>query len=158
VRPLTSARRLRYVRSVMATHDEAFFERFKWEILGDAAFEDIQGLWEPLWLLRGDLKRPEMSEAGRQQLAERALRELDREGLIYFFRVPPDRNPNDAAEDDSQRLAPDEVDAALSSAWWRGPGSLPVDHPNVWWSITPKGLSLAQNPPADVRGSWYTAD
>ena len=126
-------------------NEEALFERFKWEILGDAAFEDIQGVWEPLWLLRGSLKKPDMSEPARQQMAERALRELERDGLIYFFRAAPSSNPNDAAEDESRRLTADEIDTTLSSDWWRGTGILPPDHPNVWWSVTGKGLKTAQD-------------
>lgn len=55
-----------------------------------------------------------MSELERQTLAERALRELVRDGLIYFFRVPLKANPSDAAEDASLRLTPDEIGETLA--------------------------------------------
>jgi hypothetical protein len=136
---------------------DEFFNRFKWEILGDAAFEDIQGLWEPLWLLRGYLKQPDMSELERQALAERALRELHGDGLIYFVQVPLKTNPSNAADDALLQLTPDDVSDTLSSDWWRGPGNLPADHPNVWWSVTAKGAELANNPPAHVKSHWRQA-
>jgi hypothetical protein len=100
----------------------AFFNRFKWEIFGDAAFEDIQGLWEPLWVLRGHLKQPGMQEPERQRLAERALRELHSDGLIYFFRASAHSNPSDAADDPACRLTSQEFETALAGDWWRGTG------------------------------------
>ena len=65
--------------------DERALEEFKWEILDDAALEDFQMTFEPVGLLRA--KFPEMDEAERQRIAERVLRELCADGLIYFFRV-----------------------------------------------------------------------
>jgi hypothetical protein len=62
------------------------YERFKWTILGDAATEDVQGLWEPLWSLRGCYEIPGLTESERQDIAEQALRDLYAEDLIYFFR------------------------------------------------------------------------
>jgi hypothetical protein len=41
------------------------------------------------------------------------LRELHHEGRIYFFRVPPPHDINAAGEDESLRLAPEEVDVTL---------------------------------------------
>ena len=134
---------------------DAMFRRFKWEIFGDAAFEDVQGLWEPLWLLRGSLKQPEMAESERQDLAARALRELAQEGLIYFFGVPLSTNPADAADDASLRLRPDELDATLDDDWWRGTEALPVDHPDVWWTVTEHGAELARKPTDEMTASWF---
>lgn len=134
---------------------DEFFDVFKWEILGDAAFEDVQGFWEPLWALRGYLRQPELSEIDRQELAERALRELQREGLLYFFRVPLNANPGDAADDESLRLTPEEFDETLSSDWWRGAGDLPPNHPNVWMWATERGLQLAKDPPPEVEKYWH---
>jgi hypothetical protein len=143
----------------MTTADgDEFFSRFKWEILGDAAFEDVQGLWEPLWLLRGYLKQPGMEEIESQELAERALRELQKDGLIYFFRVPARMNPSDASDVDSLRLTADQVDATLVGDWWRGLGNLPSDHPNVWWWVTEKGRELADDPPEHVKAYWRPGD
>src|SRR5690242_13522369 len=109
---------------------ETFFERFIWGLFGDAAFEDVQGVWDPLWALRGDLKQPGMSEQERQELVVRALRELARAGLIYFFRSPPHTRRGDAADDASLRLSPEELDPVLDGDWWRGPDILPPDHPS----------------------------
>jgi hypothetical protein len=58
--------------------DEGAFEDFKWEILGDAALEDFQMTYEPVGVLR--TKFPEMDDAERQAMAERALRQLFAEG------------------------------------------------------------------------------
>jgi hypothetical protein len=142
----------------MSAESQTFFQWFKWEIFGDAAFEDVQGLWEPLWSLRGSLKRPGMSEEDRQEFAERALRELARDGLIYFFRVPLNMNPNDTADDDSLRLTADECDATLNDNWWRGTNTLPDRHPNVWWWVTEKGLERARNPSSEMQSDWFRSD
>lgn len=90
------------------------FEAFKWNTLGDAVFEDYQGLWEPLWRLRGGGIIEGQSEPDRQTSAERALRELYADGLIYFFRVPPPHDINESAETPALRLTPREVDETLS--------------------------------------------
>ena len=63
------------------------FEAFKWSVLGDAVWDDYQGLWEPLWWLRGG-RIEGQSELERQAFAERALRELHSDGLIYFLPRP----------------------------------------------------------------------
>ena len=81
-----------------------FFEPFKSEILDNAVFEDVQGLWEPLWALRGYMRERDLQEDERQTLAERALRELYGDDLIYFFRVPPRSSPGEAADDPALRL------------------------------------------------------
>ncbi len=125
--------------------DEDLFERFKFEILDDAVFEDVQGLWEPLWALRGYLRQPHQREDERQALAELALRELYAEGLIYFFRVPPHSDLDRAADDPALRLGSEEVNTTLSDTWWRGATGLPTDHPNIWWWATEKGRSAAND-------------
>lgn len=130
------------------------YEQFKWNILGDAVFEDWQGLWEPLWALRGDYAIEGLSEPQRQALAERALRELYAEGLIYFFRVPPWAEVNASAENESLRVTSERVDEALRGDWWRGRKGLPEDHPSIWWGPTEAGERACQNPPAHIRDLW----
>jgi hypothetical protein len=58
--------------------DESY-QRFKWDVAADAAFEDEQGLWEPLW--HANSLYPELDQGQREKLAERALRELFADGL-----------------------------------------------------------------------------
>src|SRR5215210_170214 len=130
------------------------FEAFKWNMLGDAVFEDWQGLWEPLWWLRGGGAIDGQSEADRQAFAERALRELYADGLIYFFRVPAWGDINASGEDARLRLTAAQVDATLAAAWWRGVDGLPAAHPNVWWGPTEPGESAANNPPDHIRSLW----
>lgn len=124
-------------------------------MLGDAVFEDWQGLWEPLWGLRGDYAIEGLSERDRQLVAERTLRELYAEGLIYFFRVPPRRDINESAEDESLRLRSDEVAETVAGEWWRGREGLPPDHPNIWWGPTPAGEKACESPPDHVREIWW---
>jgi hypothetical protein len=134
------------------------FEKFKWNILGDAVFEDYQGLWEPLWWLRGGGVIEGQSEVGRQRYAERVLRELHDEGLIYFFRVPPPYDINESGEDASLRLTPEQVDETLRGDWWRGSEGLPEDHPGVWFGPTPAGEAACENPPERIRKLWRLDD
>lgn len=131
------------------------FERFKWNVLGDAVFEDYQGLWEPLWWLRGGGEIAGQSEEDRQRFAERALRELHDKGLVYFFRVPdPPYDPDAAATDDALRLTPPEVDQALRGDWWRSPDGLGGDHTRIWYGPTPAGEAWCENPPPPVHRLW----
>lgn len=137
-------------------HDEPVvsdYEKFKWNVLGDAVWEDYQGLWEPLFWLRGGGAIDGLSEADRQALAERALRELHGDGLIYFFRVPPPHDINASGEDESQRLTAQEVEETLSGSWWRG-GGLPDDHPNIWFGPTAKGEAACEDPPEHIYRMW----
>jgi hypothetical protein len=123
-----------------------WFEEFKQSILDDAVFSDYQGLWEPLWALRGDLAQEGQSEADRQHFAERALRELHAAGLIYFFRVLPwaSGDVNAAAEDDALRLTAAQVDDTLRGSWWRGEERLDPDaFEGIWWGPTPTGEAAA---------------
>jgi hypothetical protein len=118
------------------TEDE--FEKFKWNVLGDAAFEDYYVLWELGW----------------EPFAERALRELHDEGLIYFFRVPPPYDVNTSGEDEGLRLPPEEVDETLRGDWWREGKRLPEEHPNIWFGPTPAGEAACENPPEHIRKLW----
>jgi hypothetical protein len=86
-------------------------------------------VWEPLWCLRGGGAIEGQSEVDRQRFAERALRELHDEGLIYFFRVRPPYDINASGEDESLRLTSEEVDETLRSDWWRSSEGLPENHP-----------------------------
>lgn len=125
------------------------FERFKREILARTASEDWQGLWEPLWWLRGGGAIAGQTEADRQAFAERALRELHDEGLIFFFRVRQGADINASALDPALRLTPDELDGALGSSWWREAGGLDAAAPLVWWGPTSRGEAangLAEHP------------
>lgn len=131
------------------------YEKFKWNTLGDAVFEDYYGLWEPLYWLRGGGVIEGQTEFDRASFAERALRELHDEGLIYFFRVPPHHEVNTSGEDESLRLTPDEVDKALRGDWWRGREGLPEDNPGVWFGPTPAGEAACENPPEHIRKLWW---
>jgi hypothetical protein len=134
------------------------FDKFKWNILGDAVFEDYQGLWEPLWWLRGGGAIEGQSEVERQRFAERTLRELHDEGLIYFFRVPPPHDINASGEDESLRLTPEEVDETLRGNWWRGTDGVPQDHPGIWFGPTVAGEAACENPPERIRRLWRLDD
>ena len=117
---------------------ESRFERFKREIL-DAAGEDWQGLWEPLWWLRGAGAIAGQTESDRRGFAERALRELHSEGLIFFFRARHGSHVNESALAPEVRLTPAEIDAVLRSSWWRETGVLDAAAPLVWWGRTSRG-------------------
>jgi hypothetical protein len=130
------------------------FEKFKWNVLGDAVFEDAYGLWEPLFALRGSDAIEGQSESDRQALAERALRELFAAGFIYFFRVPSGHGVNEASEDENLRLRPEEVDEALRGDWWRGRDGWPHDRPQIWFFCTPAGEAACENPPEHIRRLW----
>jgi hypothetical protein len=138
----------------VADHDVDAFEMFKWNCLGDAVFEDWQAVWEPLWELRGSGAIAGQSELDRQVFAERALRELYRDGLIYFFRVSPSAGINVSGDAESLRLTSDEVDAALAADWWRRQHDFPSEHPDIWWGPTPAGEAAANDPPEHIRAIW----
>ncbi len=137
----------------MAVESPTPFERFKWTVLFDVVFEDYQGLWEPLWSLRGSEAIEGQTEDERLAWAERAIRELHRDGLIYFFRVPRSAEVNESGADPNLRLSEAELDTTLGSEWWRVPvgESLPPDHPDVWIGPTPSGEAAANNPPDAIR-------
>ncbi|MGZ4463289.1 MAG: hypothetical protein ACXVZP_10650, partial [Gaiellaceae bacterium] len=73
------------------------FDSFKADILAEAAFTDYWGVWEPFWWLvrGGKVVEGEPEDAS----AERALRELHADGLLFFFRVPGDRPVKACGED-----------------------------------------------------------
>jgi len=135
----------------LTTMDE--FEIFKWRLLRDLCFEDCEGMWEPLWALRGCYAIDGQSEDERQAFAERAMRSLYCDGLIYFFRVGSFGNINEAADNPNARLDDGQVEAQLRSDWWRTPlgSSLPADHPNIWIAATPEGETAADSPSDDIR-------
>src|SRR5260370_40054959 len=109
---------------------EERFQHFKWEVLGDAVDEDWQGLWEPLWYAKTLL--PELAQAERERLAERALGELFDEGLIFFFRRGANW-PHDARQEPLDKLV---VEAAISGASWR---TYPLGDSSVWFGGTEAG-------------------
>jgi hypothetical protein len=129
------------------------FDRFKQEILADAAFEDWQGVWEPLWWLRGGGEIPGQSDADRQAFAERALRELHGEGLIYFVRSPwPATDLGDVASNAALHLTLEAVDEMLRDDWWRGDGVLPADVEAIWFGATPGGEAACRD--RSVDSGW----
>ena len=132
----------------------AELEVFKWNTLGDAVFEDVQGIWEPLWSLRGDSRIESIPDGELAMAAERGLRELYADGLIYFFRAQPPDNVERAASNGDVRLTPTEVDEALGGDWWRGGNGLSEDHPNIWFGATPAGESACENPPPHIAQVW----
>ena len=73
-------------KAVSAEADDSY-QRFKWEVAAIAAFEDEQGLWEPLWYANS--LYPERQQDEREKLAERALRELFADGLIVSIASLP---------------------------------------------------------------------
>lgn len=119
------------------------FQSFKRQILRRAATEDWQGLWEPLWWLRGGGAIAGQTEADRQAFAGRALRELHAEGLVFFFRLGHGADINASAADPASRLTPREFDDALRSHWWRGLDGLDPSAPQVWWGPTARGEAVA---------------
>lgn len=131
------------------------YERFKWFILGSSIHEDWQGLWGPLWELRGDYGRRLDQERGqpsseyeRQEAAARALRDLHAAGLIYVFRTSsPDIAA--AASDEANRLSADEVEDALTSDWWRGQDL--QKRADIWWGPTAAGEQTYEELPEHLR-------
>ena len=100
-------------------------ESLKEEIVELALVEGEKRIWEPLWELgaAGDAG----SEAA--ELVERALRELNAEGRLMFFRRPwRVGEAGDRAEMDEA-----EVEAELSSSWWK---ELPLVRGDVWFAAT----------------------
>jgi len=108
--------------------EEGRYEEFKWEILGDAVDEDWQGLWEPLLWARTAL--PDLSEAERQAMAERALRELFADKLVFFFKADSEFFEGTKSP---ELLDQAEVDAAIASASWR---SVPLGEASIWFGGT----------------------
>ena len=142
----------------MSGEPMAELEVFKWNTLGDAVFEDVRGIWEPLWSLRGDGRIEGIPEGNRAIAAERVLRELYADSLIYFFRVEPPDDVERAAANADARLTPTEVDEALGGDWWRQVNGLPEDHPSIWFGATPAGESACENPPPHISQVWRGDD
>ena len=145
------------------------FEKFKQMTFWRAVSASYDQLVDPVSALRGDWAIEGQSEIDRQAFAERALRELYAEGLIYFFRIPPkdfidlsstdeslwlsDMDDIDASStDESMRLSPEEVDTELRADWWRQPADLEEGLPSdIWFGPTEAGKASAVNPPDYVR-------
>ena len=132
------------------------YERFKWDVLADLVWEDYQGIWEPLWWLRGGGRISGQSEAERHVYAERLLRELYSAGLIYFFLVNAEAGGiNTSAVDPACVLAPTDVDDAIGADWWRHDGPLPDDDAKmIWIGPTPAGEAAAKDAPSQVITYW----
>jgi hypothetical protein len=67
--------------------------------------------------------------------AETVLRELCRDGLIYFFRSPWDGDHNADADNEALRLRPEEVEDVLASDEWR---TIPLGASDIWFVATDK--------------------
>jgi hypothetical protein len=118
---------------------EESYQRFKWEVAADAAFEHEQGLWEPLWL--ANTLYPELHQNEREKLAERALRELFAEGLIVFHR----KGGTWPAFDGTQQVLDGQaVEAAIAGSSWR---SVPPEDTTIWFEGTEAGNT-------SVRERW----
>jgi hypothetical protein len=119
----------RKVADVNSRADE-HYQRFKWAVLSDAVYEDDQGLWEPLWYANSLF--PELEPAEREELAERALRELFGAGLIAFFRI---------GGASREKLDPQAVDAAITGSSWR---PVPPEDTSIWFGGTEAGKSAVR--------------
>lgn len=116
--------------------DDESNQHFKWEIAADAAFEDEQGLWEPLWYANS--LYPECQPDEREKLAERALRELFAEGLITFYRIGGNWP---GFEDSRQVLDWQAVEAAIAGMSWR---SVPPADTTIWFEGTEAGKTAVR--------------
>ena len=115
------------------------YEAFKWEILGDAVDEDWQGLWEPLFWARTVFA--DLSEAERQTMAERALKELFADKLIFFFKAKSEFFQGTKPPELLDRAT---VDAAIAGESWR---SVPLGEGSIWFGGTASGER-------EVRAHW----
>jgi hypothetical protein len=113
-------------------------EAFKLEFLQDAAFEDFQGLWEPMRRLRqsGATHSDEQAAA----IAEAVLRDLLDAELIYLFRCTRQDALATAINDAAARLSRKEVEIEIGADWWR---VRPASRANVWVATTDAGDAAA---------------
>jgi hypothetical protein len=102
--------------------------------LGDSVDEPWQGIWEPLFFARTMF--PQMPEPERQDLAERALRELLNAGLICFFKSPPGESPEATVERGVSVLDQVVAEREISSPGWR---TVPLGAAHTWFGGTPEG-------------------
>jgi hypothetical protein len=123
---------------------EGRYQQFKWDILGAAVYEDWQGLWEPLWY--ANTVFPDVSQVGREQLAERALRELFAEGLIVFFRRGGEWPHDDTREILDERA----VEAAITGSSWRID---PLRDSSIWFGSTQTAEGFLRQRWPDTSGS-----
>jgi hypothetical protein len=107
-------------------------EVFKLKFLLDVAFDDFQGLWEPVQRLRRS--RPELADEQLNILAEAVLSELLDAGLIYLFRAYNENELERAIEDPSRRLSRKDAELEIRSKTTRA---------DIWVAATNAGEAAA---------------
>lgn len=131
-----------------STKELSRFERFRWNTLGDLAFEDAYALWEVAASANASFRDLPLSE--QRNLAEQAVRELLAEDKIFLFRLGG-LDPNRAAEEPSLRLELEEAQSEVTR-------TLQADDPSVagdlWLAPTEVGVRAANDPPPAVRRLW----
>jgi hypothetical protein len=130
------------VPSASVAAAEARYEDFRWEVLGDSVDEPWQGIWEPLFLARTVFS--DLPELPRQQVAERALRELLDARLIAFFTTRPAESPEDAVARGVSLLDRDAAEREIGSSGWR---TVPLGASDTWFGGTAEGERV-------VRQHW----
>jgi len=113
-------------------------DRLKRETLSFLTFTDDMGLWEPYHTVRSwDQVQDGQRDRPNEGLAEEAIRQLFREGLIYLYRAPwGDHLPSEPVP-----LSDEEVEAELTADWWR---AVPPETGGVRISATPRGQQAAR--------------
>lgn len=113
-------------------------EVFKLKFLLDVAFDDFQGLWEPVRRLRRS--RRELADEQLTILAEAVLGELLDAGLIYLFRAYNENDLERAIDDPARRLSRKDAELEIRSNWWR---PLVTTRADVWVAATDAGVAAA---------------
>jgi hypothetical protein len=126
-------------------------DEFKWDLLGDLAFEDLYMLWEPLGWARTCF--PGRADTDRQSLVERTLNALYDDGLVYFVRAGAGEDENTVADDPGRHLAVDEIRRLIAGGDWRTT-PLGADATKVWVGATEAGKAAAEAPPPEIRAYW----
>jgi len=124
-----------------------------WDVLGTAAEEGEQYLYEP-FLLAAFLRDTTPQE--RVLVAERTLRDLYERDLIYFYRGRPEPNVS-LAGDCSDRLTKEEVDRVLADRSWhpRRPGDgYEGDAIAVRLDATEDGVRMFKSAPPEIVAFW----
>ena len=132
----------------MDTAGDDLFDHFEWNLLGDVVFDDGLALWEAFSAALAAF--PDRPRAEQAQLAEQALRDLYRDGLIYLFRMEGQALDPSAVP---EHLPPSEVQRVLASPGWRRD---PVDPEivTIWIGATQKGREACADPPPEIRRLW----
>jgi glutamine synthetase adenylyltransferase len=109
-------------------------------VLRDAA-GDTQAIWEAVQIARELF--PDSASGDDATLAEQALRQLYREGLVTFHgRDLVGQWPVVDVSREEKPLAPEEIDASLSASWWRRqPYERPPNDQTIWFDATEKGIA-----------------